>query len=97
MAYEDKIKSAPVVRKQHNLSMENRKQLTLSGVEEVQSFDEKEIILMTSCGMLVIRGEGLTISRLSVDSGDVSVQGMVSSLSYAEVAPSGSLWTRLFH
>jgi len=71
--------------------------LTVSGVEEVESFDDHEVILVTNCGTLLIRGDELTISRLSVDTGDVSIQGLVVSLTYEEVAPSGSLWTRLFH
>ncbi len=97
MSYEERGRPAAPARKPHTLAMEARRQLTLSGVEEVESFDENEIVMTTSCGSLVIRGEGLSISRLSVDAGDVTVQGLVSSLSYEEAAPSGSLWARLFH
>ena len=97
MSYEEKSKTTVVVKKPHNLAMEGRRQLSLSGVEEVESFDEHEIIMMTTCGSLIIRGEDLSISRLSVDAGDVNVQGMITSLRYEEVAPSGSLWARLFH
>ena len=97
MSYDEKSKTAAAVKKPHNLAMEGRRQLSLSGVEEVESFDEHEIIMTTSCGSLIVRGEDLSISRLSVDAGDVNVQGMITSLSYEEVAPSGSLWARLFH
>jgi sporulation protein YabP len=97
MSYDERGRQAVPVRKPHSLSLEARKQLTISGVEEVESFDEREIVMTTSCGSLIIRGEELSVSRLSVESGDVTVRGLVSALSYEEVAPSGSLWARLFH
>ena len=96
MSYEEK-KTAAAPAKPHNLSMEGRKKLCLTGVEEVESFDEREIIMSTTCGALVIRGEDLSISRLSVDSGDVNVLGTVTSLSYEETVSGGSFWARLFH
>ena len=98
MSYDEKSRAATAaVKKPHNLAMEGRRQLSISGVEEVESFDEHEIIMTTSCGSLIIRGDDLSISRLSVDAGDVNVQGIITSLCYEEVAPSGSLWARLFH
>ena len=97
MSDEEINRATAAVKKPHNIAMEGRKQLSVSGVEEVESFDEKEIVMLTSCGTLIIRGEDLSVSRLSVDSGDVNVQGTVISLGYEEVAPSGSLWARLFH
>ena len=98
MSYDEKSRvTAVAVKKPHSIAMDGRKTLSLTGVEEVESFDEKEIVMTTSCGVLIIRGEELSISRLSVDAGDVNVQGMVTSLCYEEVAPSGSLWARLFH
>ena len=96
MPYEEKPRQS-AAKKAHNLSMEGRSRLSVSGVEEVESFDEREIVMTTSCGSLIIRGEDLSISRLSVDVGDVNVEGTVTSLSYEEVAPGGSLWARLFH
>ena len=96
MSYEERGRPAAPARKPHTLAMEARRQLTLSGVEEVESFDENEIVMTTSCGSLVIRGEGLSISRLSVDAGDVTVSGRIDALSYEEPARSGRLWSRLF-
>lgn len=96
MAYDEKARQTSA-KKAHSLSMEGRSRLAVSGVEEVESFDEREIVMITSCGSLIIRGEDLSISRLSVDAGDVNVEGTVTSLAYEEVAPSGSLWARLFH
>ncbi len=69
----------------HNLILENRKKLSVSGIEEVESFNEEEIILRTSDhGILVIKGEDLHINKLSVDSGDVSIVGDVSNMDYID-------------
>ena len=74
-------KSEPV----HNLILENRKKLSVSGIEEVESFNEEEIILRTSeDGILVIKGEDLHINKLSVDTGDVSIAGEVSAMDYID-------------
>ncbi len=99
MGYEDSIKNAKrqEVKRPHNLTMEGRRRLTLSGVEDVERFDEQEIVLLTSEGSLIIGGEGLSVSRLSVESGDVSVQGQVRELRYEPETARGGLWARLFH
>ena len=69
----------------HNLILENRKKLSVSGIEEVESFNEEEIILRTSeDGVLVIKGEDLHINKLSVDTGDVSIAGEVSAMDYID-------------
>jgi sporulation protein YabP len=65
-----------------NLSLENRKRLTLSGVVEVVSFNEDQIILNTSLGTLNIKGEGLKMNKLDVQNGDVIINGMVNSCIY---------------
>ena len=94
MAYEEKQK---LLKKSHNVIMEDRSKLTVSGVEDVASFDENEVIMNTVNGNLVVRGNGLKIDKLSLDTGDVSLQGLISDMSYEEVAHSQSLWARLFH
>ena len=69
----------------HNLILENRKKLSVSGIEEVESFNEEEIILRTSgYGILVIKGTELHINRLNVDSGDVNIAGFVNSMDYID-------------
>jgi len=95
MPYEERRGGA--VKKPHNLTMEGRRQLTLSGVEEVERFDEQEIALTTTCGSLIVRGAGLSIGKLSVDAGDVVISGEIDSLSYEETNRGGKLWSRLFH
>ena len=78
MAYEDGL-SAP-----HHVVIEERKSLTVSGVEDVERFDETTIVLSTSKGAMVVTGENLHIEKLSLDGGDLKVEGAVDSLSYED-------------
>ncbi len=94
MAYEEVKKT---VCKPHTVIMEERKKLSVSGVEDVESFDDTQIVMRTVCGDLIIKGSDLQIDRLSLETGEVGVTGLVSQFGYEEVAPSGSLWTKLFH
>ena len=68
----------------HHVLLEDREQLVISGVEEVESFDESAILLTTAQGGLEIQGEGLHIEKLSLDGGDLKVEGTVDSLSYED-------------
>ena len=69
----------------HSLILENRESLALSGVNEIVSFDEKEVILNTQCGRLTVLGYNLKMSKLSVESGDVSVFGNIRSMVYSDL------------
>ena len=80
----------------HRVLLEERGQLVISGVEEVESFDESAIYLTTAQGPLEIQGEGLHIEKLSLDGGDLKVEGRVDALVYGEERRSrGSLFSRL--
>lgn len=68
--------------KKSSLSLENRKRLVLSGVQEVISFDDEKISLNTVLGSLIIKGEGLKMNKLDVQNGDVIIIGYISSLVY---------------
>ena len=68
----------------HHIVLEEREQLSVSGVEEVESFDENTIVMYTSRGTLIVRGQGLHIEKLSLDGGDLKVEGTVESLTYEE-------------
>lgn len=81
----------------HHLILEERERLTVSGVEDVQSFDETAIVMETGRGLLVVRGEDLHIEKLSLDGGDLKVEGEIESLQYEESARErGGLLSRLF-
>ena len=66
----------------HHVTLEERERLVVSGVEEVESFDESAIYLTTAQGGLEIQGEGLHIETLSLDGGDLKVEGRVNALIY---------------
>lgn len=93
MAYDEK---AMAVKRPHNVIMEGRVHLSVSGVEDVESFDEQQIVTQTTEGNLIIRGDGLHIDKLSLDTGELTVTGLVTDLNYEESTSKGSLWTRLF-
>ncbi|MBS5520956.1 MAG: sporulation protein YabP [Clostridiales bacterium] len=68
----------------HTLILKNRKSLQLTGVMDVISFDSIEIILETASGMLMIKGSDLHMSHLTVEKGEVNVDGNVDSLTYSD-------------
>ncbi len=88
---EDKIKLP------HSLILKDRSQLTLSGVTDVDSFDESTIVAYTDYGELTVKGENLHISMLNIDTGDLSIDGRISSLTYLENQPkSTSFFGKVF-
>lgn len=93
MAYED---SRPAAGMAHRVVLEDREQLMISGVEEVESFDEGTILLTTAQGGLEVQGEGLHIEKLSLDGGDLKVEGLINALVYEPQGRSrGGLLSRL--
>lgn len=94
MPYEELNKT---LQRPHNVIMEERKKLSVSGVENVESFDEAEIVMQTNKGMLTVRGSELHIGKLSVDTGEVNIEGKIGELQYEDEAPASSgLFGRLF-
>ena len=71
--------------------VKNRESATLSGVEDVIAFDEKEIICRTTLGELVIEGSSLRISEFCAEKGDLSIFGRISLLSYEDKKEKGRL------
>ena len=67
-----------------NIILENREKLTLSGVLDVLSFDDQVVILETELGMLTVKGQNLKITKLSLDTADVIIEGEVINLAYSE-------------
>jgi len=92
MAEEKKL-----VKKQHNVIMEGRRSLTVTGVMDIDSFDEEVVIVFTEMGELTIRGINLHINKIDVDAGDLLMEGEVDSLTYSDNQPQkGGLLSRLF-
>ena len=67
-----------------NLILENREKLTITGVEDVLSFDDQIVIVETQLGLLTIKGEDLRINKLSIDSLEVIIEGQIYSLGYSD-------------
>lgn len=85
------------VKLPHNLILEGRKKLTLTGVSDVDSFDDRAVVAYTSYGELTIKGKDLHISKLSLESGELSLDGEISSMSYSEShEASGGFFSKLF-
>lgn len=84
----------------HKVAVTNRRLCVISGVKDVLSFDVKEVLLETEQGMLQIKGEDLHVSRLTVERGELDIDGRIDSLVYSD--PGGmsgrkeSLWERMF-
>lgn len=78
----------------HKLQLNERKKLTMTGVTEVVSFDEAAVVLQTSMGLLIVQGQQLQLKNLSLEGGQVAVEGDINALSYEEPRQGG--WRRLF-
>ena len=66
----------------HNLILENKEKLSISGVSDVDTFDEGKIILFTNDDTLIIEGEELHIQKLDVANGELIIEGLIYSISY---------------
>lgn len=80
----------------HKLNLNERRQLTMTGVTEVVSFDETAVVLQTSLGLLVVQGQELQLKTLSLEGGQVAVDGRITALSYEEPREARSWRRRLF-
>ena len=78
----------------HKLCLNQRRELTMTGVTEVVSFEETAVVLRTALGTLIVQGAGLQLKTLSLDGGQVAVDGSVSALIYEEPRLGG--WKRFF-
>jgi len=80
----------------HKLTLNERKVLTMTGVSDVVSFDEESVVLHTGLGTLIVQGSGLQLKTLSLDGGQVVIDGSISALIYEETRSRQSLRRRLF-
>ena len=82
---------------EQNIILKNRNKLLVSGVRDVDSFNEECIVIMTELGMLIIRGENLHINKLNIEQAELDVEGEIISCEYADTGSSkGSLFSRFF-
>ena len=81
-----------------NVIMENRGKASISGVNDVDSFDEGAIILFTQLGVLTIKGADLHINKLNIETGELSIEGEIDSLAYSDHSSGkgGGFFSKLF-
>lgn len=84
------------VKVPHSLILENRKMLTATGVSNVNSFNEQEIVAYTDLGELIVRGSKLHIDKLNIETGELTIDGEVVSMTYSGNQSSGGFFSRLF-
>lgn len=83
---------------QHTIRMTDRERIEIGGVTDVLRFDEEGVAVDTTCGLLIIKGEGLHVGRLNLEEGEVAVEGRMDALTYAENMGGGkqSFFAKLF-
>ena len=85
------------VKRPHHVTMVDRSHVLVTGVTEIESLEEEAVVLYTDMGELVVRGTQLHINQLNVDTGELSLDGMIQSLSYLEQSrPAKGVFARLF-
>lgn len=93
---DEALQAVPV--RDHCLTMENRRELTLSGISRILSYDENGAAMVTAFGNLTVGGQGLQVSELSVRTGQVHITGRIEFLQYSENRESGGgFLARLMH
>ena len=81
----------------HNIVLEDRKHLTVSGVRDVDSFDEMNIVALTTLGEMTVSGSNLRISRFSTDVGELAIDGDIAAIAYSEnTREHGGFFSRIF-
>ena len=94
----DKIDSV-ITSLNHSITINERKNIIITGVKKIESFDEEEFYMETSMGNLTLKGQGLEIIKLDTYQGNVSIKGKVDSISYSEGQNNekeGNIFTKLF-
>ncbi len=79
----------------HQVIMQDRKRLDVTGVSDVDSFDDSTVVAFTSLGELTIKGRELQVRRLDLEGGNLSLEGQIDTLSYSDSVRSGGLLGRL--
>lgn len=83
----------------HSVNIVERKNILISGVKKVDSFDEEEFLVETVMGYLVLKGEGLELIKLDTLQGTVSIKGLIRSFDYVDDVKKDkehTLFNRLF-
>ncbi len=68
----------------HNVTIEDRERVTITGALDIESFDDTQIVVITDYGDLTVKGDMLKVHRLSVETGDITISGEIESLDYED-------------
>lgn len=84
--------------KNQNIFLEDRNNLTITGVEQVESYNDNTIVLNTIKGGIVIKGEELNINKLNLEDGNVKIDGIINGINYSnkEFSPKGNIFGKMF-
>ena len=82
----------------HKLTMVNREKMTVTGVEDVESFDDDKVIAYTTDGIMTVKGADFRINRLNVEDGELEIEGQIDSVEYADGHKSdkGGFFSKIF-
>lgn len=97
--YSEQDKKGTTQAQHHSIRIDNRERMMVNGVEDVDSFDENSVVLMTQKGVLGIMGNDLHISKLSLEEGQLIISGSIIGVTYEEsqhAKDTDSIWKRLF-
>lgn len=86
------------VQGMHNLIMENRNKITLTGVKDIHSFDDELVLVETELGILTIKGLDLKMNKLNLDNSELSVEGKIIALIYSEseIEKKNKMFSKIF-
>ena len=80
----------------HNITINERKNIIISGVKKIESFDYEEFLLETTMGNITVKGSDLEIIKLDTYQGTVSIKGVINSLNYDTVKKEEGMFSKLF-
>ena len=85
------------IKSTHSVVINQRENIKISGIVDVESFDEGEIVLYTSEGGIVLLGEDFKINKLSVDTGELEIEGYLNEIKYTNsIQSGGNFWSKIF-
>ena len=91
------IRNTVKATRAHSLIIDNREKMSITGVSDVQSFNETEVILETDAGGITVFGQGLHISKLNLDEGQLVIDGFIEGVEYVDAQLNkGGFFSRLF-
>lgn len=86
-------------KRKHHVEIENREKIIITDVEDVESFDENKVVIITTMGAMTVSGGDFRINKLNVDDGQLVIEGIIDEIKYSEIRrheDSGGFFASLF-